>query len=373
MGKSADKTLKNIDKILQHTQEGKQGKRFIEYKIRGLSVTNSFQITRDFTVTTENRLVEYANKVNANEFKYDFISSAERWLLDIPIVGTILKRMIGTQNAICEAYNYLGDTIKKIFQQARSADVLYSGKITNNSVTVAETSVLLLSKLNDAFEYYEINKDYGCDIAFALAEIYENDVETIEVMNAIRGTDDETKIEAFVQDESNIEVFNTHSQIIYDMYFSDDSSEHHFVAKIIKDNEETIDKIVSLLIDKFYSYVDKSNVEAYEFLIGDGDVANLVYGFLQSTGLTGIAKGVIKIAILKKLKDEVHANYKKLFKKIHSGKSKDYDRLKKLYNLLKKLEIEIIDSYKEANQNEPDNQIEANEWIDEVEACEFAK
>ena len=86
-----------------------------------------------------------------------------------------------------------------------------------------------------------------------------------------------------------------------------------------------------------------------------------------TTGITAYANGALKIYILKSVKEVISNNYECLFQQIKSGTSNDYTTLKTQYEQLKELELSIIRAYKDMNELDPEQQIQANEWIGEIE------
>ena len=361
-----EQTIENIESKTTENKDIQRKKRFAEYTVRSVNQKVCQQIMRDFTVDTEDRLFQIANSVNADEANYDLRDVLERWFLNT-FIGKYLKKIIDKQKSICDAYNYFGKTIKKIFKQARRADCQFANKIGNKPNTIATGSVGLLTKLNSAFVYYDHNKEYGCDMKYALNNIYENDDETDMYIDSMVDANKSYKIEDFVEDEENVKVFDKYSKKIYKIYFSEDSSQGIEFSKIIKGHEGTINRIVSYLLDKLYEQSGKSMSDVIDAFFEDKDVTKLLTQLIDATGATGTAKGVLKIYILMQLKEQIYKNYQALFNKIHANKSDDYETLKMLYKQLKDLETKIIDTYKEINEFNPDKQVKANEWLGEVE------
>lgn len=367
MGNTVKQATENIDEITKDNTDVKRKKRFAKYAVLGINKKVNQQIKRDFTVDTEKKLIELANSVNSDEFSYDLIDVLGRWFLNT-FIGKLLKKIINTQEVICDSYNYFGKTIKKIFNQARVTDEKYSNKISSAPTTIAESSVKLLSKLNAAFSYYENNKEYGCNISYALTYLYENDNETMEIMDELISANESKKIEDFVNNNDNLEIFDEYSKKIYEEYGIDDYSfSNSKLSKSIQGREDIINKIVQLLLKKFNSEFEKNISGDLNNIFEDKDIASLLAELIKATGVTGAIEGALKLYVLKQLKDVIYKNYKVLFNKIHSGESEDYKTLKLLYKQLKSLETNIIKTYREINEFNPDKQVKANEWLGEVQ------
>ncbi len=370
MGNTVKNAAENIKEISKDNPDIKRKKRFAKYSLLGINKKVNQQIKRDFTVDTENKLIILANSVNSNEFSYDLIDVLGRWFLNT-FIGKLLKNIINTQKVICDSYNYFGKTIKEIFNQARATDEKYSNKISNAPKTIAESSVKLLSKLNESFSYYENNKEYGCNISYALTYLYENYNETIEIKEKLLSANESKKIEDFVSNDDNLEIFDEYSNKIYEEYGIDDQSfSNSKLSKLIQGKEDIINKIVPLFLKKFNSEFEKNIEGDLINIFEDEDVASSLSELIKASGVTGAIEGTLKLYVLKQSKDAISKNYKVLFNKIHSGKSEDYKTLKLLYEQLKSLETNIIKTYREINEFNPDKQVEANEWLGEIQEAD---
>ena len=370
MGNTVKNAAENIKEISKDNPDMKRKKRFAKYSLLGINKKVNQQIKRDFTVDTENKLIILANSVNSNEFSYDLIDVLGRWFLNT-FIGKLLKNIINTQKVICDSYNYFGKTIKEIFNQARATDEKYSNKISNAPKTIAESSVKLLSKLNESFSYYENNKEYGCNISYALTYLYENYNETIEIKEKLLSANESKKIEDFVSNDDNLEIFDEYSNKIYEEYGIDDQSfSNSKLSKLIQGKEDIINKIVPLFLKKFNSEFEKNIEGDLINIFEDEDVASSLSELIKASGVTGAIEGTLKLYVLKQSKDAISKNYKVLFNKIHSGKSEDYKTLKLLYEQLKSLETNIIKTYREINEFNPDKQVEANEWLGEIQEAD---
>lgn len=365
MSDIVSKTKENIESSSKQNEDVQRAKRFKKYTVLGINKKISKQVMRDFTPYTENKLISLANSVNADELAYEIKDMFGRWLLNTLVVR-LLNNIVNTQRLICDSYNYLGDAIRKIFKQARNADSQYSSIISNNHKIVAETSVKLLEKLNSAFEYYDNNKKYGCSIQYALNELYSNNNETIELETSLINAKKELSIESFLKNKDNINVFDNYSTKIYNMYFQDDSNNHYNFSKVIQGHEKELNNITNYLIDKINKKTDKSVSDTIDVFIEDKNVTKMITKLIDATGATDLTHGIVKIYILKKIKDVINQNYIKLFNNIASGDSDDYKTIKMLYEQLKSLEINIIKSYRDMNEFEPNKQIEANGWIGDI-------
>lgn len=360
-------TIDIAETIIKDNDDLQRQKRFAQYSLRGINKKVNQQIKRDFTTDTEKTLIDLANSVNADESSYELMDAISRWFLNT-IIGKFLKKLINTQKIICDSYNYFGDTVRKIFQQARSEDDRYSNKISSAPMDIADNSVKVLEKLNDAFTYYEKNKEYGCTIKYSLSEYIVNDSETISYISKMISSNEETKITDFVNDKNNITVFNDYSEQIYEECgIENGSSDNSSFAKQIKGHEKLVNKIVDLILKKMDKKFDDVVNGSLNGIFDDEKVSSSLSELIDATGITGTLKGTLKIYILKQLKDQVYLNYKDLFEKIHTNESNDYKSLKLLYDELKALEIEIIEVYKDINEFKPNKQVQANEWLGEIE------
>ncbi len=356
---------KKEDQLTEISKPYQKNKRFTKYTALGINRKVCQQIMRDFTKKTENDLIKIANRVNADEFSYDLRDILFRGALS-SIIGKFIAKIINTQSYICDAYNYFGRTIKKIFSQAREADSQYSARLSNKSGIVVSDSVKLLKNLNSSFSYYEKNKEYGCSIDYALQNIYCNDHETITLIDEMTNAGKEKQIKDFVLDEKNAVVFDKYSKKIYKKITG---SEEYIECRdsIIYsfDNIEKIaNKIAELATKKI---IDSTESDMIKSFIEDKEIAGLIKSLVDATGIPGAAKAAITIDILFRVKNKVNEMYVKLFNKIRSGKSDDYKKLQNLYNQLKALEKDIIESYRGMNEFNPDEQVNANDWLYEVD------
>lgn len=367
-GEIAESTIQNAETALAENGEYQRDKRFAKYTVLGINKKVNQQIKRDFTRETEAKLVKLANDVNADELNYDIMGVLGRWFLN-SIIGKFLKQLMNTQSTMCDAYNYFGKTIKKIFAQARTADARYSNRLANSPKSVAENSVILLTQLNAAFDYYKGNKDYGCSITYALEETYKRNGEVVVAKLELDPEASKFKIDNFVQDKENMNVFREHSSKIYEEIGIDgESINSSEIGKIIEGKEEEINKTVQFFIDKISEASDGGRVKIIQKLLKDEDASGLISGLIDATGATGAAKGFLKIYILKLVKEEIEKNYRDLFAKIASGESDNHKQLENLYNQLKDLEQVILYTYRDMHSFEPDKQVEVNEWIGDVQS-----
>ncbi|MBE6801989.1 MAG: hypothetical protein E7530_03800 [Ruminococcaceae bacterium] len=368
MGEIVENVVQNADTILSENEAYLRDKRFAKYTILGVNKTVNQQVKRDFTKKTEEKLIKLANSVNADELNYDIMGVLGRWFLNT-VIGKFLKQLMDTQRMTCDAYNYFGDTIRKIFDQARTADRRYANKLANSPKSVAQNSVILLKGLNEAFDYYRDNKDYGCSITHSLEEVYKRNGDVVVAKLELDPEVKKFKIENFVQEQSNMNVFNEHSSKVYkELGLDDVSIDTSAIGKAINGYEQEINKAVQLLVDKVNKAADGKRVSIIQKQIKDETASGLISGLIDATGLTGVAKGAFKIHILKLTKETIEKNYRDLFTKIAAGKSDDYAQLENLYNQLKDLEQVILYTYRDIYEFEPDKQVEVNEWIGDVQA-----
>lgn len=359
-------TIDVAEKIVKDNDDLQRQKRFANYAVLGINKKVNQQIKRDFTTDTEKNLITLANSVNADESSNDLMDVLSRWFLNT-FVGKFLKKLINTQKMICDSYNYFGNTVKKIFRQARSEDDRFSNKISGAPMDIADNSVKILGKLNGAFTYYENNKEYGCSIKYSLSEHIENDSETIGFINNLISSNEKFKVTDFVKEKDNVNVFNDYSKKIYEECGVDDSSDGNSTfSKLIKGHEKLVNKIVDLILKKMDKKIDDAVNGSLNGIFDDKEISSTLSELVDATGITGKLKGTLKIYILKKLKDQVYLNYKDLFEKIAANKSDDYKSLKMLYDQLKALETEIIEVYQDINEFKPDKQVQANEWLGEI-------
>ncbi len=357
-----------VDEALSENEEYQRDKRFAKYVALGVNKKINQQVKRDFTKRTEEKLVKLANDVNADELNYDIKGVLGRWFLNSSI-GRLLKQLVDTQSIMCDAYNYFGKTIKKIFRQARTEDARYSNRLESSPKLVAENGVLLLTRLNEAFSYYQGNKEYGCSITYALEETYKRNGEVSAAKLELDPEARKFKIENFVQDSSNLNVFKEHSSKIYkEIGIDGESIGTSEIGKAIKGKEEEINKTVQFFIDQISEKTDGGRVALIEKLLKDEKASGLISGLIDATGLTGAAKGYFKIYILKQVKEAIEKNYRELFEKIASGESDNHKQLENLYNQLKDLEQVILYTYRDIHDFDPDKQVEVNEWIGDVQA-----
>ena len=135
-------TIDIAETIIKDNDDLQRQKRFAQYSLRGINKKVNQQIKRDFTTDTEKTLIDLANSVNADESSYELMDAISRWFLNT-IIGKFLKKLINTQKIICDSYNYFGDTVRKIFQQARSEDDRYSNKISSAPMDIADNLSLI--------------------------------------------------------------------------------------------------------------------------------------------------------------------------------------------------------------------------------------
>ncbi len=350
-----------------NNEEFDRAKRFSGYAILGINKTVNKQIQRDFTTDKEDELKAIANSANADEDDKDLMDALGRWFYNT-VFGDILKSIINTEKSICDSYNYFKDTIEKIFKQARECDSKYASKINGNPVKIAETAVDLLNKLNGSFDYYDMNKTNGCTIYDALKNNFETSPETITLKNDLISNNQSKSIRDFVKDGSNIKIFNEYSEKIYIKLGIDDvNTDTSKIGQIIKGHEKSVNKIVNLIIDKLLKKSDDTRKDLLTVIFEDKEIAGLISKLIDATGITAYANGALKIYILKSVKEVISNNYESLFQQIKSGTSNDYSTLKTQYEQLKELELSIIRAYKDMNELDPEQQIQANEWIGEIE------
>ena len=195
----------------RYNEDISRNERFVKYIALSDERDKFHQVKRDFTEKTEEKLIGFANSVNADDFNFDILDFLGRWVLNcVPF----LKNIMNTQKLMCDSYNYFGKTIKQIFTQARNADNKYANKLVSNSKSTAENSTKLLRELNSAFTYYRDNKENGCSVNFALENIYQKDDVVIDIKESFIKDDSEIKIRKFIEDKTNINIFDKHSSEI---------------------------------------------------------------------------------------------------------------------------------------------------------------
>lgn len=362
-----DKSTDDNEKIKEKKEHLNRSERFAEYTIRGVNKKVNKQIMRDFTTEMEEKLEKLANSVNAKEQNNEILDILTRWFLSTT-VGKFLSKLMDTQRLICDSYNYFGDTIKKIFDQARTVDGICANNLTTKSDTVAKNSEELIRKLNSSFDYYNNNKSRGCTIDYALSRIYCNNEEVDVLINEMIEANEEKKIEDFVDDERNVDVFNKYSERIYKKYINENSNSEYSISKIKKGHESAIRKIVEFAVEKFASDATSKRETVIDVFVNNKDIAKMISQLIDATGVTSAGAAAIKIYIYKQVKDKIYQNYKELFFKIRSKESDDYEQLKKLYDQLKMLEKDIIMAYREMNKYNPNKQVKANQWMYNVES-----
>ena len=367
MSSLIDKSVRDTNKVIDGNEELsqriKKKKRYIGYAIRGVNKTHCKQIKRDFTMGHENKLIKIANEVNADEGGFDIGDLLKRWFLDTNI-GWLVSNIWNLQKICLDSYNYFGKTIREIFRQARECDDKYNAKISKSPIDIAQSSVNMLTQLNEAFSYNSKNK---CGLINALDSQYFSNEEVINSMYKLSECNKATTISDFVKKEENIDIFNEYSNIIYKR-IGIDSDVYNDITLLIKDKEGMLKNIADEVTKKLIESMDKGLSESVETLISDKDVAKALLGIIKASGLSDKIYGTLKLYILKLVKDNIYRDYKELFsKELPLGQEPDYKKIKELYHLLKELEKDIITGYSEMNTNNPDRQVEANEWLAKVE------
>lgn len=115
--------------------------------ILGLALSYNKSTVRDFSETEKKRLINITREVNANEDIVDEVAEGfGRWLEKKGWLKLLLDAQ-GYQKKIVDLYNYDEIIIKRIFENARCLDDLYSSRVSKYKNILCD-GVVLLEHLN---------------------------------------------------------------------------------------------------------------------------------------------------------------------------------------------------------------------------------
>lgn len=344
---------------------------------------------KDFTPETEEKLLKISRDVSASETIFDdALEFIGKIFLRSELISVLLKYTNMYKAQVIDFYNYAEKIIREIFSQARECDCRYGGKI-DEYYQIIEASTGLLENLADA-----VNPDsrlYGSDsvdMRISNFVAYKNNSELMRILQKGIGEHD---IINFANDDSSECVFIMYSDEVYRALNINIETET-LINDIAEQTGRDINDIVDELVAKFYEKTFEADLEkAIGSLTDNSKIIELIKEIIDVTGTSEFLYGYMKLTVLKAVEARAYKQYLDLRNQLskenldivlESSKEiqgLDYeeinkclaDKYKESFYILKDLNIEIQETYRDMYPNNAKHQIVCNKNIGEIEEIDF--
>ena len=317
---------------------------------------------KDFSEHKENLLVDIASEVNdciEDDPITDFLCKV---VLHLPFVNMIAKEWEIYTECVIDYYDYVEDTIRRIFMQARDCDTWYSKKVDRERRYV-ESSGSLINNLAELI-VPETKLKTNRNISIKLDDFWtDNDNLVVDKL-------DHWQVKYYVKNNSGDDLFTRNSKDIYNDLDVDNKLNDE-ILKYFKGKEEEYMDIVN------YLYEGKGEAQLEDIVNGllkkilkDSTLVAMLTSALNATGITDYAKGYARLLVLRQLEGQINNQYIEAKNDLlnYNGNERNAlieksDRYVKLYNIMKEVEIDIQNTYKSMYPNDVEKQVSCNETM----------